>query len=80
MDFYKAKDGNTYDIEELMDMLENKDSKYKEFFSNLSEGFFDSLPLDTQIELVDYSICTAFSNVLRHKNEFTSYLLNQGKL
>ena len=82
MNFYKAKDGNTYDMEELIDMLKGKDSKYKDFFKNLSEGFCDSLPLDVQVELVDYSICTALNNSLRHKNEFVSifYLLNQGKL
>lgn len=75
MDFYKAKDGNTYDMEELIDMLKGKDSKYKDFFRNLSEGFFDLLPLDVQVELVDYSICTTLNNVLRHKIELVFYLL-----
>ena len=75
MDFYKAKDRRKYDMEEIRDMLECKDSKYKDFFKNLSKDFFDLLPLDVQGELVDYSICTAFTNSLRHKNELVFYLL-----
>ena len=75
MNFYKAKDGNTYDMNELIDMLENKDSKYKEFFKNLPEDFFDLLPLDVKIELVNNSNYKAFSNSLKHQNELLFYLL-----
>lgn len=73
MDFYKAKDGNTYDLEELIDMLEGKDSKYRDFFKNLSGSFFDLLPLDVQIGLT-------LKSLLRCENRITFYLLNQGKL
>ena len=75
MGFYKAKNGDVYDMEELMDMLDGKDSKYKDFFKNLSGDFFDFLPLDVKIELVNSSNYKAFSNSLKHKNELLFYLL-----
>ena len=67
-----------------MGKIKNFDEIHQEICEEYlkDKDLFSSLPLNTQIELVNNSNYTALNNSLRHKNEFVSifYLLNQGKL
>ena len=51
--FYTARDGNIYDMFELIDMTANSNHKFDEFYKHLGKNIFEVLPLDVTNELMD---------------------------